>query len=135
MKAPSVTGWLLDTHALLWMLHGDQRLSRAASDVIDGDLPVFHSLVSFWEIAIKLSGKRFDFHVRADWNTCYPEALERVNVPLLVPGINDCRLVQDLPKHHADPFDRMLVSQAANRQLGIISADPALDAYSIRRIW
>ncbi|MBX3741588.1 MAG: hypothetical protein KF712_11390 [Akkermansiaceae bacterium] len=52
-----------------------------------------------------------------------------------MPGINDCRFVQDLPKHHADPFDRMLVSQATNRQLGIISADPALDAYGIRRIW
>ncbi len=135
MKKPSVTGWLLDTHALLWMLHGDRRLSRAAGDAIDGDLPVFHSLVSFWEIAIKLSGKRFDFKVRTDWNTCYPEALERVNVPLLVPDINDCRLVQDLPKHHADPFDRMLVCQATNRRLGIISADPALDAYGVRRIW
>lgn len=55
MTAITVTGWLLDTHALLWMLHGDKRLSKAAIQVIDGKLPLYHSSASFWEIAIKLS--------------------------------------------------------------------------------
>ncbi len=135
MKTPPIEGWLLDTHALIWMLIGDPRLSPPAAAAIDGNLPVFHSVISFWEIAIKLSGKGFDFRVRADWHECYPAALEEVNVPLLVPGIDECRLVQDLPKHHGDPFDRMLISQALNRKLGIISADAALDAYDIVRIW
>ena len=128
-------GLLLDTHTLLWMLHGDPRLSREATRAIDGNLPLFHSLVSFWEIAIKLSGKGFDLQVDGDWRQSYPNALERLNVPLVVPSVEDCRLVEGLPKHHGDPFDRMLVCQAMTHQLGIISADEALDAYDIPRIW
>lgn len=132
---PAVKGWLLDTHSLLWMLHGDKRLTKNAASAIDGKLPVHHSSVSFWEIAIKLSGKGFDFQVDDDWHLIYPNELQRVAVPLLVPTIEDFRLLQELPKHHGDPFDRMLVCQAKRHGLGIISADDALDPYGIRRIW
>lgn len=59
MTVTTVTGWLLDTHALLWMLHGDKSLSKKAAQAIDGKLPLYHSTASFWEIAIKLSGKGF----------------------------------------------------------------------------
>jgi PIN domain nuclease of toxin-antitoxin system len=135
MTAITVTGWLLDTHALLWMLHGDKRLSKSAAKAIDGKLPVHHSSVSFWEIAIKLSGKGFDFQVDDDWNRIYPDELRRIAVPLLAPAIDDCRLLQELPKHHGDPFDRMLVCQAKRLGLGIISADDIIDQYGVRRIW
>ena len=135
MNTPAVTGWLLDTHAMLWMLHADRRLSKKAAAAIDGKLPVYHSAVSFWEMAIKLSGKGFDFEVDDDWNRIYPDELNRIGVPLLIPTIDDCRLVQDLPKHHGDPFDRMLVCQAKRHGLGIISVDDALDAYAVKRIW
>ena len=132
---PSVNGWLLDTHALLWMLHGDKRLSKNAALAIDGKLPVHHSSVSFWEIAIKLSGKGFDFEVDDDWHLIYPDELRRIAVPLLAPTIDDFRLLQDLPKYHGDPFDRMLVCQAKRQGLGISSADDALDPYGVGRIW
>jgi PIN domain nuclease of toxin-antitoxin system len=135
MSAPDTEGWLLDTHALLWMLHDDRRLSKKAAKEIDGKLPVYHSSASFWEIAIKLSGKGFDFKVDGDWHQLYPEELERINVPLLSPSVEDFRLLQDLPKHHGDPFDRILICQAKRRRLGIISADEAWDAYGILRIW
>ena len=78
MSAATVTGWLLDTHALLWMLHGDKRLSRTAVAAVDGTLPVYHSSVSFWEIAIKLSGKGFDFQIDPDWNRIFPDELKRI---------------------------------------------------------
>ncbi|HSP43736.1 MAG TPA: type II toxin-antitoxin system VapC family toxin [Luteolibacter sp.] len=132
---PTVNGWLLDTHALLWMLHGDKRLSKDAARAIDGKLPVHHSPVSFWEIAIKLSGKGFDFQVDDDWHLIYPDELRRIAVPLLAPAIDDFRLLQDLPKHHGDPFDRMIVCQAKRHGLGVISADDALDPYGVARIW
>ncbi len=135
MSAATVTGWLLDTHALLWMLHGDKRLSRTAVAAVDGTLPVYHSSVSFWEIAIKLSGKGFDFEVDHDWSRIYPDELRRVAVPILNPTAADGRLLQDLPPHHGDPFDRMLVCQAKRLGLGIISADRAMDRYGVRRIW
>lgn len=135
MKASAVKGWLLDTHALLWMLHGDPRLSPNAAAAIDGKLPVFHSTASFWEISIKLGHKGFDFEVEDDWHLIYPAELQRIGVSLLAPHIDDCRLLQDLPKHHGDPFDRMLVCQAVRHQLGIISSDSAMDAYDIVRVW
>jgi PIN domain nuclease of toxin-antitoxin system len=135
MKAAAVTGWLLDTHALLWMLHGDKRLSKKAAQAIDGKLPLYHSTASFWEIAIKLSGKGFDFEVVDDWNRIYPDELKRIGVPLLAPNIDDCRLLQDLPKHHGDPFDRMLVCQATRLGLGLISMDEIIDSYQVTRMW
>lgn len=131
----SIKGWLLDTHALLWMLQGDGRLSDHAIEKIDGELPLFHSLVNFWEIGIKLSGKGFDFHIKGDWMERYPKVLSQVNIGLLTPSIEECRLLQDLPKHHGDPFDRMLVCQAIHHGLGIISADRSLDAYLVPRAW
>jgi len=135
MTSAAVTGWLLDTHALLWMLHGDKRLSKKAAQAIDGKLPLYHSTASFWEIAIKLSGKGFDFQVPDDWQRLYPDELKRVGVPLLAPNIDDCRLLQDLPKHHGDPFDRMLVCQATRLGLGIISMDEIIDSYQVTRVW
>lgn len=135
MTSTTVTGWLLDTHALLWMLHGDKRLSKKAVQEIDGKLPVYHSLVTFWEMAIKLSAKGFDFEVDDDWNRIYPDELKRIGVPLLTPTIDDCRILQDLPRHHGDPFDRMLVCQAKRHGLGIISADEVIDVYGIKRVW
>jgi PIN domain nuclease of toxin-antitoxin system len=131
----AVKGWLLDTHALLWMLHGDRRLSKKAARTIDGNLPLYHSAASFWEIAIKLSAKGFDFEITDDWNQLYPEELKRIGVPLLAPTIDDCRLLQELPKHHGDPFDRMLVCQAKRMGLGIISMDKIIDSYQVIRMW
>ncbi len=135
MTGNTVTGWLLDTHALLWMLHGDRRLSKNAVQVIDGELPLYHSSTSFWEIAIKLSGKGFDFEIDSDWSRTFPAELKRIGVPLLSSSIDDCRLLQELPKHHGDPFDRMLICQAKRMGLGIISADKAIDPYQVRRVW
>lgn len=117
------------------MLHGDKRLSKKAVQEIDGKLPVYHSLVTFWEMAIKLSAKGFDFEVDDDWNRIYPDELKRIGVPLLTPTIDDCRILQDLPRHHGDPFDRMLVCQAKRHGLGIISADEVIDVYGIKRVW
>lgn len=135
MTPTPVAGWLLDTHALLWMLHGDERLSKNAAQAIDGKLPLYHSSASFWEIAIKLSGKGFDFEITEEWNQLYPEELKRIGVQQLVPSIDDCRLLQELPKHHGDPFDRMMISQAKRLGLGIISVDTIIDSYQVARIW
>lgn len=135
MTPTTVTGWLLDTHALLWMLHGDKRLSKKAVQAIDGKLPLYHSSASFWEIAIKLPGKGFDFEIDPDWNQIFPDELKRIGVSLLSPTIDDCRLLQELPKHHADPFDRMLVCQAKRLGLGIISVDKIIDSYQVMRVW
>jgi PIN domain nuclease of toxin-antitoxin system len=129
------TGWLLDTHALLWMLYGDKRLSRGARSLIEGDLPLFYSTVSFWEIALKRSSKGFDFAIEDDWDVLLPRELARAEVLRIDLEAPDCRAMEDLPMHHRDPFDRMLIAQARQRRLGIISRDAVFDDYSIPRSW
>ena len=134
MTAITVTGWLLDTHALLWMLHGDKRLSKGS--------PSHRRQTAHLSLVGELLGNRdqtlrqgIRFRNPDDWNQIYPNELKRIGVPLLAPTIDDCRLLQELPKHHGDPFDRMLVCQAKRLGLGIISVDKIIDAYEVRREW
>ncbi|WP_269540682.1 type II toxin-antitoxin system VapC family toxin [Cerasicoccus fimbriatus] len=130
-----VHGWLLDTHALLWMLYGDRRLSKTARKHIDGELPVYYSTVSFWEIAIKRAGPGFDFEIEDEWDVLLPKALSDAAVIPLNPEAPDCRAMEDLELHHRDPFDRMIIAQASKRKLGILSKDRNFDAYPVLRVW
>jgi PIN domain nuclease of toxin-antitoxin system len=125
----------LDTHTLLWMLYGDKRLSQKARKHIDGPMPLFYSTVSFWEIALKRAGSGFDFEIEDNWDALLPDALKQAAVLRLDLEASDCRKMEDLPLHHRDPFDRMLLAQAHRRKMGLISRDKILDAYGIPRIW
>lgn len=135
MKTPAVRAWLLDTHAMLWVLYGDRRLSASARQLIDGSLPVFYSTVSFWEIGLKRGGRGFDFEIEKDWDIIVPRALEEAGILRLDLEATDCRRMEDLPLHHRDPFDRMLAAQALQRRFGIVSRDTSFDAYGVLRGW
>ena len=137
MKAAPKTpnGWLLDTHALLWMLYGDKRLSAKARKHIDGSLPLFYSTVSFWEIALKRTSSGFDFEIEDDWDVLLPNALKEADVLRLDLEAPDCRRMEDLPLHHRDPFDRMLVAQARTEGAVLLSGDEALRAYNVPIAW
>lgn len=135
MKTVAVRAWLLDTHAMLWMLYADRRLSTKARHHIDGQLPLYYSTVSFWEIALKRESKGFDFEVEDDWDIVIPRALGEAGVLRLDLEATDCRRMETLPLHHRDPFDRMLAAQASGRRFGIVSRDPCFDAYGLPRGW
>ena len=135
MKAAAVRAWLLDTHALLWMLYGDRRLSAAARRHIDGHLPLYYSVVSFWEIGLKRRASGFDFEIENDWDIVVPRALGEDGVLRLDIEAGDCRRMEDLPLHHRNPFDRLLAAQALQRRYGIISRDACFDAYRVPRVW
>jgi PIN domain nuclease of toxin-antitoxin system len=135
MKPTAVNGWLLDTHAMLWMLYEDKRLRKSARDRIDGELPIYYSAASFWEIALKRSNRDFDFSIEDDWDILLPRALQKAEVIRLDLDASDCRRMEDLPLHHRDPFDRILIAQALVRRIGIISKDEQLDPYPILRVW
>ncbi|MEY5062710.1 MAG: hypothetical protein RLZZ112_674 [Verrucomicrobiota bacterium] len=120
---------------MLWMLYDDRRLPASARRLMDGDLPVYYSTVSFWEIALKRSGKGFDFEIEDDWDILLPRALQKSDVLRLDLEAPDCRRLEILPGHHRDPFDRMLVAQAIGRRFGILSRDSILDRYPILRAW
>lgn len=127
--------YLLDTHAILWALAGDTRLSARAAAVYESSAMGHFSIVSLWEIGIKLGLQRRDFVLSAGWENRIPQELTRLGLPRLDVSPKDCLGVAQLPMHHKDPFDRMLIAQASNHGLTIISCDPKFDEYEVERIW
>ena len=121
---------LLDTNALLWWRTGSSRLPAGVSDQIsDPDNNIVVSITSLWEIAIKrgLGKLRFleDFEeVMAD------EPFDLLNITYA-----HLRVLGDLPQHHRDPFDRLLISQSVAERLPIVTNDRAFAAYGVAIVW
>ena len=125
---------LIDTHAALWFLGGDPRLSIAARSAIeDPRSERLFSSACAWEIAIKVSLGKLDLHVSFD--TLVPGQLEQNGISLLPIYPAHLRQVIRLPFHHRDPFDRLVIAQAISEQATLISADTKLDEYGIHRVW
>jgi PIN domain nuclease of toxin-antitoxin system len=118
---------LLDTHVLLWALDDDPSLSPAARTAItDGRNVVFVSAATAWEIVIKKAlGK-----LRAPAGD-YLEELRRHRFTPLDITTEHALAVENLPPHHADPFDRMLVAQAQVEKLTLVTRDERLLAYAV----
>ncbi len=119
---------LLDTHLLIWCLDSPQRLditTMAAIEDIGNE--VLFSAASIWEIAIKTALGRADFKIR-------PEAVAQeardVGFTELPVRSDVAARVADLPLHHGDPFDRLLVAQAMAEPAWLYTADPLLSVYS-----
>jgi PIN domain nuclease of toxin-antitoxin system len=125
---------LLDTHAFLWFVLSDSRLSLAAQRLLaDPGNVLLLSPASYWEMAIKVSlGK---YAVPQDFETFMEEQIADNDLTVLPISVKHAAIVAGLPFHHRDPFDRLLVAQAIAEQVPIISNDPALDAYPVTRLW
>ena len=121
---------LLDTHALLWWLTNDRRLSRRAKDTIESD-EVLVSVVSAWEIEIKRGLER----IEADTHAILGEVTSTDGFTWLEIGPAHVAALVDLPPLHRDPFDRMLVAQAQLEHVALISRDRDLRRYEIETIW
>lgn len=121
---------LLDTHVLLWAASEPDQLTAAARDGLeDGTNDVFVSVVSAWEIAIKQSLGKLELAKPAEqW---LPEVLRRTGFEFTEVGLAAALRVRALPWHHRDPFDRLLVAQAAEDGYTVVTRDSALDAYGI----
>lgn len=121
---------LLDTHVFLWAAGVGGRLSESAKTLLDDpDQPIFFSAASSWEIAIKWSKGRLRLpSVPTEFVDSVVSAagLTRLNV-----SIRDTCAVAELPFHHKDPFDRLLVAQARSHGLRLMTADPALEHYDV----
>ena len=125
---------LLDTHTLLWWLAGDKQLSlRARRAIADDANEVFVSAASAWEVTTKARiGKlpgagplAVDFarEVRQQGFVALPISLEHGQV------------AGGLPGDHRDPFDRMLIVQAREEKMALVSNDEVFDGFGVRRIW
>jgi len=127
--------YLMDTHVLLWFLAGDARLSGRAKRVIQGETRIYFSPVSLWEIGIKLGLKKKQFQLAGDWWQSMPRALVQQGIERLDLRPENFRDVALLPLHHRDPFDRMLIVQAKEASIKVISADAKLVKYDVEVVW
>jgi PIN domain nuclease of toxin-antitoxin system len=124
--------FLLDTHAFLWYLLGDSNLGNKAKEAIDAKTGLYFSIASLWEISIKINVGKLQLNRPFE---DLPKELEYINVQILPITFQDTEIYTSLPLHHRDPFDRILVAQAINYSLVLISRDEAFDAYPIQRVW
>ena len=121
---------LLDTHTLLWALAEDKRLSRRAHElIVSEDNEVMVSAVSAWEIATK---KRLG---KLEAPDSLSEVIEQTGFRKRLLTFEDAAQLEQLPLHHRDPFDRMLIAQAVVDGVPLVSRDPAMIDYPVNVLW
>ncbi len=120
---------LLDTHVVLWWRENSHRLSSRAREVIGVAELVFVSAASAWEVAIKIQAKK----LRLDGS--FESWVEESGFNKLAVHFHHTEALRDLPHHHRDPFDRMLVAQAKAEGLVVVTADRGFDPYGVPIVW
>ena len=124
--------YLLDTHTLLWVLFKEDSLSVNAKKVIIDDNDIFVSIVSLWEIAIKQSIGKLEINesIESIAQICKNEDFYMLSIK---PSHLD--YLKTLPQIHGDPFDRLIISQAAVEELVIVTKDAKFSSYGIKTLW
>lgn len=125
---------LLDSHAFLWFILGDHRLSdRARLAIAAADTDVLISPATLWEMAIKVRlGK---YTLPGPFGPFMDTQLTSNRIRLLPIEVRHTALLASMPFHHRDPFDRLIVAQALAESIGVVSIDAMLDAYGVSRLW
>jgi PIN domain nuclease of toxin-antitoxin system len=125
---------LLDTRVLLFWSSNSPRLTARARRAIEEPANAcFVSLASAWELAIKASlGK---LRLAAPAGRFFASQLSAHGFDALGIELTHIAAVEALPKHHGDPFDRLLVAQALAESLVVVSPDAVLSKYGVKRIW
>lgn len=124
---------LLDTHVLLWLFKEPDRLSLTTHDrLAESETEILVSVATLWEIAIKRAvGK---LNLPGDLVQIVPRFVREIGADLLTISPAHALSVADLPMHHRDPFDRLLIAQAHIEKIPIVTADRSFAAYDIEAI-
>ncbi len=124
---------LVDTHVLIWWFNEPSRLSQKAYSLLQGSgNSIFVSAAVAWELAIKVNlGKVDALPLLSDLASHVAEE-GFAELPISMQQAVRAGL---LPRHHRDPFDRVLVAQAQDLGIPVLSADRVLDRYDVKRIW
>ena len=124
---------ILDTHAFLWAIAQDEKLSRRAQKIFTGPNDLWLSVASIWEIMIKVQVGKLPLPLPTGPYVVKKLAENRIEVLSIT--LDHVLRTESLPLHHRDPFDRMMIAQALVEDIPIISADAVFDSYGIKRIW
>jgi PIN domain nuclease of toxin-antitoxin system len=129
-----VNQYLLDTHTLIWWVDNSDKISPKVRKILSNASNIcYFSLASSWEMSIKSSIGKLKLSVSVCDYVVQHLSLndfKQLNITL-----NHVTAVESLPWHHRDPFDRLLLAQAIQEKLVILSADKMFDRYDIKRIW
>lgn len=125
---------LLDSHTFLWFVLGDAKLSHQARTAIESSAnEKLVSPASYWEIAIKISiGK---YTLPQPYEQFIQKAIDDNGFVILPIVPKHTAALTNLPFHHRDPFDRLMIAQVMVEQMPIVSGDVVFDAYPVTRIW
>jgi PIN domain nuclease of toxin-antitoxin system len=124
---------LLDTHTLLWFAGGDRRLSRVARAALEAsDAVLMVSAASVWEMAIMASLGRLTLPGTV---ASYIAGKLDEGYELLPIAWTHAALVETLPDHHRDPFDRILAAQAISERVSLVTRDGVFKKYGVATIW
>jgi len=125
---------LIDTHALIWFCEGSSSLSDAARAAMEDETNErFVSHAVPWEMAVKLAlGK---LKLQTDYELIFPAVLNANGFHLLPSSLKHYHDLITLPRHHGDPFDRLMISQARTEGLTIISCDDHFRASGVPLLW
>jgi PIN domain nuclease of toxin-antitoxin system len=125
---------LLDTHAFLWFIKNDPLLSAAARGlIVDPDNEILVSPASYRETAIKVSIGKYPLSV--PYETFITQGIDGNGFKILPIEPGHTAVLTNMPFHHRDPFDRLLVAQAQVEKISVVSNDAILDLYGINRLW
>lgn len=126
--------YLLDTHCWLWWNIEPERLNQEAHQIIsESGNELFLSTASAWEISIKHAIGRLRLPVPP--KQYIPDRLYANQITGLPIGLEHVLHVNELPHHHRDPFDRVLIAQAIVEQLTLVTADDTLRQYDVKLLW
>ena len=131
--------YLLDTHTLLWFIAEDKELSdrahrdRAHRLILDSSSEILLSIASLWEVAIKVNIGKLDLD--KPFEQLFPRELHFHKIEVLDIIIDHLIQVTTLPLHHRDPFDRLIIAQALDKEIPVIGVDTRFDRYGVSREW
>jgi PIN domain nuclease of toxin-antitoxin system len=124
---------LLDTHVILWMAQEPERLTAIVHNKLNSKDRLLFSHVSVWEIVIKSAINKIE--LRWPINEFVERTTEKHLLEILPISLEHIYKVNQLPLHHRDPFDRLLIAASIVENIPIISSDAIFDAYGVKRIW
>jgi PIN domain nuclease of toxin-antitoxin system len=124
---------LLDTHTFLWMITSGPVSEQALVAFLDSENEIFLSAASYWEIAIKVSiGKLL---LEKNWQKTFEEEIQINGIKWLPIEKPHCYELLNLPFHHSDPFDRLLIAQAISEKMTLLTADNNIKLYDVPIVW
>jgi PIN domain nuclease of toxin-antitoxin system len=125
---------LIDTHVFIWWTSDQMKLSPYISNLLtDPNTEAILSIASIWEMQIKLSLGKLTFETALP--VLVEDEVKRNQIKLLPINLTHIYALSNLPNHHRDPFDRLLIAQAMNEKLALVSIDEKFDGYEVERLW